>query len=132
MNAETKTWLTYAGENFASAKVLLENGLYNPCLQNVPQAVEKMLKAVLIELDEKPKRTHSIVELATVLGEKGRVITITEDEMNLLDSVYLPSKYPLGNALPDFEPDRTLCQQCLGIAERVRDAVSDILHWDAL
>ncbi|MBW2100751.1 MAG: HEPN domain-containing protein, partial [Deltaproteobacteria bacterium] len=44
MRDETKTWLTYAEENFKSSKILLKNKLYNPCLQNVQQTVEKALK----------------------------------------------------------------------------------------
>lgn len=130
MNDEAKTWLAYAHENLASAKVLLDNDLYNPCLQNVQQAVEKMLKAVLVELREKPSKTHSIGELMAALGPKNRALAITEDEADLLDSIYLPSKYPLGNVLPNFEPDQALCQRCLGIAERVRDSVASLLHWD--
>jgi len=47
MKDETKKWLDYADENLRSAKLLLDNKLFNPCLQNVQQAVEKMLKAIL-------------------------------------------------------------------------------------
>jgi len=130
MNDEAKTWLGYANENLASAKVLLDNELYNPCLQNVQQAVEKMLKAVLLESHEKPKKTHSIGELMAALRQRSRTLAITDDEADLLDSIYLPSKYPLGNVLPDFEPDQALCRRCLGIAERVRDSVAGLLHWD--
>jgi len=35
------------------------------------------------------------------------------------DTNYLPSKYPLGSALPDFSPDVDLCRQCLELAEGV-------------
>ncbi len=130
MSDDARMWLAYARENLASAKILLDNELYNPCLQNVQQAVEKMLKAVLVESREKPRKTHSISELVATLADKGLSVSITEDEADVLDSIYLPSKYPLGNALPDFEPDGALCQQCLGVAERVRDTVSDLLGWD--
>ena len=41
--------LDYAIENFQSAEVLLNSELYNPCLQNVQQSVEKALKSILIE-----------------------------------------------------------------------------------
>jgi len=130
MNDETRTWLGYANENLASAKVLLDNDLYNPSLQNAQQAVEKMLKAVLIESHERPRKTHSIGELMTALGQRNQVLAITEDEAELLDSIYLPSKYPLGNVLPDFEADQTLCQRCLDIAERIRDSVALLLDWN--
>jgi hypothetical protein len=56
MKDETKRWLDYADENLRSAKLLLDNKLFNPCLQNVQQAVEKMLKAILAELAIKIKQ----------------------------------------------------------------------------
>ena len=48
MSDEARTWLRYAEENLRSARLLLDHGLLNPCLQNAQQAVEKSLKAVLI------------------------------------------------------------------------------------
>jgi HEPN domain-containing protein len=56
MKEQTKTWLEYADENLRSAKVLLESNLFNPCLQNAQQAIEKMLKAVLAEKSIKIKK----------------------------------------------------------------------------
>ena len=47
MKDETKRWLYFAEENLRSAKILLESSIFNPTLQNVQQAVEKMLKAAL-------------------------------------------------------------------------------------
>ena len=41
MKDETKKWLEYADENLRSARLLIDNELFNPCLQNVQQAVEK-------------------------------------------------------------------------------------------
>ena len=105
MKDETSRWLDYADENLKSAEVLLDSGLFNPCLQNVQQAVEKMLKALLLELSLKLKKTHSINELVLMLAENSVDIDISEEQRELLDSIYLPSKYPLGGILPDFEPD---------------------------
>lgn len=48
MKDETQMWLRYSAEHLDSANILLESKLYNPCLQNVQQAVEKALKAILI------------------------------------------------------------------------------------
>lgn len=127
MKEQTKTWLKYADENLRSAKVLLESDLYNPCLQNVQQAVEKMLKAILSEAGLKIKKTHSINELVSILDENGINIPIEEDERDLIDSIYLPSKYPIGGVLPEFEPDMPTCQQCIAIAERIVGSVIEIL-----
>ena len=127
MKDQTKKWLEYADENLRSAKVLLESELFNPCLQNVQQSVEKMLKAVLVESGIKIKKTHSINELVTVLAENGMKINIEEDERDLLDSIYLPSKYPIGGILPDFESDMKTCRQCVTIADRLRESVARLL-----
>lgn len=69
MKDETKEWLNYADENLKSAKILLESGIYNPTLQNVQQAVEKMLKALCVEFSLKFKKTHSINELEAILAK---------------------------------------------------------------
>ena len=127
MNDETKKWLRFAAENLASAKLLLENHLLNPCLQNAQQAVEKFLKAVLVERAKLVKRTHSIHELRQLLAEQGVESGLTEDDCDLLDSIYLPSKYPLGSALPDFEPDEEISRHCVQIAEQVAAQVSQWL-----
>ncbi len=123
MKDETRTWLKYANENLRSAKLLLEGTLFNPCLQNVQQAVEKCLKALTVESSLKLKKTHSINELRNTLVASGIDIDITEDECDLLDSLYLPSKYPIGSVLPDFEPDMEICKRCMGIAERINASV---------
>ena len=130
MKDQTKQWLEYADENLQSAKVLLESELFNPCLQNVQQAVEKMLKAVLVESGIKIKKTHSINELVAILAENDLEVDIEEDERDLIDSIYLPSKYPVGGILPDFEPDMQTCLQCITVAERVRESIKRFISKD--
>ena len=119
MKDDSRAWLTYAGENLAAAEVLLNQRLYNPCLQNVQQSVEKSLKALLFEKAHSQRKTHSISELVRLLANHQITIRLTEEDCDLLDSIYLPSKYPLAGVLPDFEPDVCLCRQCLSLAESV-------------
>ena len=123
MRDETGTWLRYADENFQSAQVLFESRLFNPCLHNVQQAVEKWLKAVLVELSVPLKKTHSISELKGLCVGQGMALELSDDECEFLDSLYLPSKYPLGGVLPDFEPNEEICQRSLSIAERIKRSV---------
>jgi len=103
MKNETRVWLSYAGENLEAAKILLEQGLYNPCLQNVQQSIETSLKALLLERIHSQRNTHSITELIRILHEHQINLSLTDEECDLLDSIYLPSKYPLNGVLPDFE-----------------------------
>lgn len=127
MKSEVKLWLSHAEENLKSAEVLLHSELYNPCLQNVQQALEKYLKAVLISVGEKLKRTHSIKELVAGLSKLDIEIDINEDDIELIDSIYLPSKYPLGSALPDFHPEENISRKCIKIAIRVKQSVNKLL-----
>lgn len=119
MKGETRTWLLFAEENLASARLLLANSLFNPCLQNIQQSVEKHLKALLVERAVPVRKTHSINELVAALAQLGVSVGLAETDCDLLDTIYLPSKYPLGSALPDFSPDAGLCRQCLDLAEGV-------------
>jgi len=125
MKKDTEYWVQYADENLKSAEILMESGLFNPSLQNAQQAVEKYFKAVLIEKAAGLTKTHSIRELAVLLEGLGIHHSLTDDEIDLLDSIYLPSKYPAFSVLPRFVPNHSVCSQCIDIAEKVR---SDVLR----
>ena len=127
MKSETKAWLAYANENLASARILLEQNLLNACLQNTQQSVEKYLKAILVEKGHFLRKTHSINELIFLLAELNLSVDLEEEDSDLLDTIYLPTKYPLGGALPEFEPDVSLCRRCLNISEKVAKKVQELL-----
>jgi HEPN domain-containing protein len=128
MQDETKLWLNYSEENLDAAEVLLESNLYNPCLQNIQQTIEKALKAVFIEKLIPFKKTHNILELKKILGKNNITINLTEDECDFLDSIYLPTKYPLGSALPLFNPSRETCESSILLAEKVLSEVKNLLR----
>ncbi|MBI2342729.1 MAG: HEPN domain-containing protein [Deltaproteobacteria bacterium] len=123
MRDNVKLWLCYAEDNFSAAQVLLESNLCNPCLQNVQQAVEKWLKALLMERSVELKKTHNIAELKNLCTKHGCDIELSDDDIEFLDAIYLPSKYPLGSALPNFDPDKSVCERALRIAEQVSKTV---------
>lgn len=126
MKDETKLWLAYASENYLSSKILLESHLYNPTLQNIQQAIEKYIKAYFIENGIKLQKTHNILSLNETLKKNHCNLNIDDDEIDLIDTIYLSSKYPFGSVLPDFEPDEKICLECLDVLERVRE---DITEW---
>ncbi len=128
MKDEKFHWFDYAEENLTIARLALEGGYYNACLQNVQQAVEKYLKASLLQQNEGFSRTHSIEALNQQLLSLGIDVGLSEEDCELLDAIYIPSKYPLGNALPNFSPDKELGEQCLEIGNRVEMAVQMILN----
>ena len=128
MKDETRIWLSYAGENLESSKILLESKLYNPCLQNVQQAVEKALKAIFLERSIELKRTHDIFELKQILFRHDIQIELSDDECDFLNSIYLPSKYPVGSVLADYEPDEMICLEGIEIAEKTMRTVKSLIE----
>ncbi|MEI6428808.1 MAG: HEPN domain-containing protein [Pseudanabaena sp. ELA607] len=118
MKSETKIWLDYAEENLKSSKILLDNKLYNPSLQNTQQSVEKALKAIIVEYGIHLKRTHDILELKYLLQRKKIIVNISDDECDLLNAIYLPSKYPMGDTTDESDPDDELCRISIDIAEK--------------
>jgi HEPN domain-containing protein len=127
MKEETKNWLTYSEENLEAAKVLLNNKLFNPCLQSIQQSIEKALKSLFIEKEIPFKKTHNILELKTILERNGISLALTEDNCDFLDSIYLPTKYPLGSALPDFYADENICKNSFSLADKVLKEVKSLI-----
>ncbi len=127
MKDETKEWLKYADENLKSSQILLKSHLYNPSLQNTQQSIEKHIKAYFIEYGLKLQKTHNIISLNEILKQNDVFLNITDDEIDLIDSIYLSSKYPFGSVLPDFEPDETICFKCIKIASIVKEDILKII-----
>ncbi len=128
MKDETKMWMGYSAENFDSANILLKNKLFNPCLQNVQQAVEKALKAILIENDIQFKKTHDILELKILIEKKNIKIDLSDEDCDFLNSIYLPSKYPLGSVIPDYNPNDAICNEAVAIALKARKSILEQLN----
>jgi HEPN domain-containing protein len=119
MSDEARVWIRYAQDNLHVAELCLDHGLFNPSVQNAQQAVEKSLKAMSVAAEIPIEKTHNVSRLVWILAEKGTKVPISQEECELLDSVYLPSKYPVVSVLPDFEPDHRLARQCLDLARKV-------------
>ena len=82
---------------------------------------------MIVERDFEFRRTHSIRELLGLLSNQGITLNISNDEMDLMDTIYLPSKYPIYSALPNALPEPEICKDAMKIAEKVRDSISGIL-----
>ena len=94
MSDEAGIWLRYARENLQVAEMTLHAELLNPCLQNSQQAIEKALKAIRVHRQMLVRRTHSIRDLNRDLFIAGIKTGLTEEDCELLDSIYVGAKYP--------------------------------------
>ncbi|MGQ9623574.1 MAG: HEPN domain-containing protein [Candidatus Caldatribacteriaceae bacterium] len=83
------------------------------------QAVEKVLKVLLIEKETPPPRTHNILDLCIALGELGNNPPLSDEESVFLTSVYR-ARYPAGlGLLPSGEPSRADAERALQCASKV-------------
>ena len=128
MSDEALIWLQYARENLQVAEMTLAAALLNPCLQNAQQTVEKALKAIRIHRNMRLRQTHSIRDLNHALARIGLETGLSEEDCELLDSIYIASKYPLHSVLPQSPPDLPTCQRCLDVAKQVFSVAENIVR----
>jgi hypothetical protein len=73
---------------------------------------------------------HSIRELKGLVADQGIAVDISDDEMDLMDTIYLPLKYPVYSALPHAMPGPEICRDALKVAKKVQTSVSKILSFE--
>lgn len=127
MKDSAAKWIAFAEENLGCARLVVESAYYNAALQNAQQAAEKALKALIVERDLTFQKTHSIQQLRDIIAAADLGELLTDEDCELLDSIYLPSKYPLGSALPASQPDAEICRRCNVIAEALLQKVHRLL-----
>lgn len=67
------------------------------------------------------------MELKNTLNNHDIEIDISNEECDLMDSLYLPSKYPISSVLPNYEPNHELCSKSISIAKRVLEQAGEIV-----
>jgi HEPN domain-containing protein len=126
MSDEAFTWLQYARKNLKVAEMTLQAGLLNPCLQNARRVVEKALKAIRVRRKMSAKRTHSIRDLNRDLSTAGLETGLTEEDCELLDSIYVISKHPSDLVSPHSPPDLDVCRRCVELAKQTLAAAENM------
>lgn len=126
MRKETEQWVEIAKEDLAAAEYLLEKSLYKMVCYHSQQAVEKVLKAILIEHKIDFPRTHNILDLRDAVKTLGYEIKLTDEDAIFLNSVYR-TRYPseLG-LLPSGEPTLADAKRSLKHARAVINWMSTI------
>ena len=91
-----RSWLRRARSNLARAKLLAGQPevLYEDLCFDAQQAVEKALKAVLIQQGVTVPRTHALAELLTRVGKTGVEMPAEIQEATLLTPYAVEARYP--------------------------------------
>lgn len=122
MKPATIDWIELAKRDFSAAKKLAEDEyLSNVCLFHCQQTIEKMFKAILEEQGTRIPKIHSVITLHAMLPTEFRnTFIIDQDELGLLDDIYIDSRYPgeIG-LLPNGYPTKSDAQNVLDITEKI-------------
>lgn len=127
MRKATAAWVREAREELESAAILLEHAKHRGACFHSQQAVEKGLKALILERGRPPARTHDIVELLRVVEAEGFRVGLSMDDAVFLNSVYR-GRYPTeAGLLPHGEPTAEDAGRALRAAERVVGRLESLL-----
>ncbi len=119
MKDKTHNWIKIADTDLKMAKVSLREKEPLPLIFHLHAAVEKILKAILVEREEIPPKVHSLKILALdtcslKLEEKQKHL------LNLLDKGYINSRYP--EDLEYFYEEYNL-DSCKGLIKEVEEII---------
>ena len=122
MKKGTTAWLDLAHRDLEASRLLVDREyVSNVVLFHAQQCVEKCLKALLEENDVLVPHIHSVVKLnSLVMEEAGISINLGEDELDLVDAVYIDTRYPSGlGLLSSGFPTKEDAREILVIAEKI-------------
>lgn len=117
MRRATASWLAEARDELESAEILLEHHKFRGACLHGQQAVEKGLKALVLERGERPPRTHDLVELLNRVRAQGWHIALEMDETTFLNSVYRGRYLTEEGLLPHGEPTETDARRAVTVAD---------------
>lgn len=127
MKRITEAWLSYALEDLIMAQKALEMEIYRQTCFHAQQAVEKGLKALLLEKGIKIRRIHNLLELSSEFETRGIHLPVELSELDFLNRVYRFRYPPDIGLLPQGQPTRGDAQKALRIARKVMDWIRQTL-----
>jgi HEPN domain-containing protein len=124
MNTAGDRWLEFARQDLQIAELAFNEGIYNQVCFHSHQCIEKCLKAKLTNMNKKPPRTHSIVDLLGLLPPEH--MEDLGEELEQVDIYYIPTRYPdaLPGSLPEGLPGKEEALRALSVARACWQKVS--------
>jgi HEPN domain-containing protein len=119
MNNYVNEWLRQSEEELRAARYLLEGNFYRSACYHAEQAIEKYIKAHLIEKGWDLEKTHSIRRLLAIGEENSLRFDVEEADIVFIDSIYR-GRYP-GEVglLPHGEPGSEDAERAVKITEHL-------------
>jgi HEPN domain-containing protein/predicted nucleotidyltransferase len=119
MQNSLKDWHDSGLEDFRQAEYLFEGGFYKGACFSSQQAVEKLIKWVLLKKGWELEKIHSIRRLIAISEDFGISIQLQDEEIDFIDSIY-KGRYPGEEGLlPLGAPTQKDAKRALQIAKKV-------------
>mgnify|MGYP001566342909 CR=1 FL=1 len=114
-------WLFFAQSDLDGARSLADDSIYHIACFHCQQAVEKALKVYILSTGKIPPKVHTLQELAEGVTETLREIEQFRPQLIILDTFYIPTRYPdaLPGSLPEGLPTKQDAEEAINIAEKL-------------
>lgn len=121
MKGAVKEWIRQSEDEWRMAAYLMGGGYFKGACYHAQQSIEKSIKARLLKRGWDLEKTHSIERLLALCEEYGLKVSLTDDEVFFIDSIYR-GRYPAeAGLLPLGEPTKADSERAVAIAWRMLD-----------
>jgi HEPN domain-containing protein len=129
MREATKVWLAHAEHDLKSARLILQDPTLTSMVAfHAQQALEKLLKGLLEEKEQKVPKIHDLERLYSLAREHWH-LELDEDALRLIGSLYLNSRYPAEvGLLPSGRPTESEAHGFIVYAEEVMNRITRLLQ----
>jgi len=113
-----KDWFKLADRDYLAALLLVDGkpAFYDKTCFNCQQAVEKLLKGVIVYYTGSYERIHSLVALLSIIKDTGvNPVGFIEEDISSLDPYYQRPRY-----LADAEFTKEQAEKAIKIVEKVK------------
>ena len=119
MKDAEREWMRQAREEMSIAEYLLEGNFCKACCYHAQQAVEKAIKGRLLGKGWALEKIHNIARLMALCREYKIRISLRDEEIVFLDSIY-HGRYPAEEGLlPGHEPSMEDAESALRLAHKL-------------
>lgn len=124
-----KDWLLLVELDLRAARGALEEGAPNIACFCSHQAVEKVLKAILLQKNLKVPKIHSLVELLDKAAIDKIELKEFEPKIVFLNQFYIPTRYPdaLPGSLPEGLPTKEIAEKAIAYAAEVVSFIKPLI-----
>lgn len=123
MKEIVREWCIKANSDLKSAQILFDEDIYDTSCFHSQQAVEKILKAFLIENNIEIEKTHDLVKLIEDCSKVNLNFENLRSSVSRINSYAIDARYPTGHEIHKEE-----AHDALNEAKKITNIVKAILE----